>query len=155
MNTWVNLTELELAYLAGLLDGEGCFSFSDNGANCIRPLVQLIMTDEEIVNWVGSVWGAKVTQFARHRALPHHKPQFRVQVTGEKAVEFCKSIYPYLKVKKKQAELHIEWMVTKSMENAQSRNALRANLKARSHLLNDDRRVHPSTRILNEAKRGE
>lgn len=134
-----NLSETELAYLAGLTDGEGCLTFSDNGTGCIRPLYQIIMTDEAIVRWVGDILGVYTRQFAKHRALPHHKDQFKVRLTGERAVIFLKLIHPYLRVKRPQAEVLIAWLDTKHMKNPE-RDLTRKEMKKQIHILNDDRR---------------
>lgn len=134
-----NLSEIELAYLAGLTDGEGCLTMQDNGTGCIRPVYQLIMSDEDTVQWVADIAETPARRFAKHRALPHHKDQFRMKLTGERAVELTTALHPYLRIKKNQAEVFMEWMTTKHVKNPE-RDIVRLNLKNRIHALNDDRR---------------
>ena len=63
MKNWVNLSDIELAYLAGLTDGEGCLTMQDNGTGCVRPIYQLIMTDEALVQWVSDILGTPMRGF--------------------------------------------------------------------------------------------
>lgn len=145
---WVNglddMSETDKAYLAGLIDGEGCLMLSQ-AQTTIRPKLQLIMTDQALVEWVASIWGTTVTSFAKYRALPHHKPQFRTTLTGERAVVAIEYIEPYMRLKRSQAHLFREWLALGDARLAKDRPRIRAareELKIKMHALNDDRRDH-------------
>lgn len=148
---WVNglddLSETDKAYLAGLIDGEGCLIMDGASDRMIRPKLQLIMTDQTLVEWVGHVWGTPVRRFAKHRAQPHHKDQFRTTLTGMRAVDAIRVIYPYMRLKQRQADIFVEWSKTSARLKVDREwvQALRLDLKRQMHVLNDDRRFHPKT----------
>lgn len=88
--------EWQLAYLAGLFDGEGCITRA-NG----RPIIQIGMTDGPVISWLGSIGGTvRVEQPPGNR-----KPLYRWRVLAANEVEdFLRAIYPYLRVKRAAAE---------------------------------------------------
>lgn len=147
MKSYCNLTNEQLAYLAGLIDADGCFQIAGNGnPRCLRPNIQVIMTHEPTIRWMAELWGASCTSWAEHRRAEHHKPQFRTVLTGERAADLCQLLLPFMITKKEQAKLIIEFV-----EHAQTRPgvrltdemvAKRIELKQRMNELNDDRRVH-------------
>lgn len=55
-------TELEIAWLAGILEGEGCFTNSfQNGNDYSTPRLQLSMTDKDVVEKAAVLLQSKVT----------------------------------------------------------------------------------------------
>ena len=56
------MTELDIAWLAGLLEGEGCFRINtrkrDNGTINYYPQLILKMTDEDIIKRAGELMQA-------------------------------------------------------------------------------------------------
>ena len=83
----------DLYWLAGLLEGEGCFSFTSRK----RPQVVLAMTDEDVVARVAAMWGRNY----RVRSAPsdrnrNAKPLYAVAVTGWVAVELCRRLKPFM-----------------------------------------------------------
>lgn len=82
------MTETEIAWLAGLLEGEGCFSY------VCSPTIVLGMTDEDIVKRVGNAAGRHIRgpyQYAHNR-----KPVFYCNIHGVPAVEIMRAIRPYM-----------------------------------------------------------
>jgi hypothetical protein len=54
--------EVDNAWLAGILEGEGCFTCSfQNGSENPTPRIQLTMTDEDVVCKVATLLNTKVT----------------------------------------------------------------------------------------------
>jgi hypothetical protein len=52
----------DIAWLAGLLEGEGCFTCSfQNGNNFATPRIQLTMTDQDVVEKAARLLNTKVT----------------------------------------------------------------------------------------------
>lgn len=100
------LPESERYYLAGLLDGEGCFSlqgrYNDRGyAWTVSASVQFTNTDRRLIDWVNS----------RIRGKIYTKDDDRVRVCyywrmyGQERIRvFCREIAPYLIGKRDQAE---------------------------------------------------
>lgn len=79
-----------LAWLAGLLEGEGCFS--NNGRS---PTIYLKMTDRDIVERVAHLVGGN--RVGEHRSTnPKHKDIFYTQITGPSARSIMRQILPYM-----------------------------------------------------------
>lgn len=99
---------LELAYLAGIIDGEGCISVSvgkrdERRPNAyVKPSVAVAMTDPEAVQLFADHVGTTV----RTRVLPSGRVLFKAQVSGVEATRrFLEDILPYLRVKNEQARV--------------------------------------------------
>jgi hypothetical protein len=83
------LTSVQSAWLAGLLDGEGCFDAPRN-----NPRIRVKMSDHDIILRAAELMDAPVyTEAAR---MPHHKPCMVTQVHGDKAVAIMRAVLPHL-----------------------------------------------------------
>lgn len=105
-------TELEKAYLAGLLDGEGHIGVTlskprGNGEWRTHALqVTLANTHIETLAWVKSVWGGTL----HTRTQPCQRvPIGNSQWTSAAAASLLKEILPYLRVKRSQALLGLQF----------------------------------------------
>jgi hypothetical protein len=97
----------ELAYFAGLFDGEGSIFIHKrlNSRNCPSwtLVVALSMGDEAGVLALHGTFGGHFNTYGI--AQGHNKPRFVWRTQNDAAVEILKALYPYLKVKKQQAAL--------------------------------------------------
>ena len=85
------MTEIELSWLAGLLEGEGCFSHrKDRGV----PVVEVKMTDLDVINRVAQLMGRTVTPIPAGRE--GYQPQYRARIQGEPARELMRLLKPYM-----------------------------------------------------------
>lgn len=111
--TW-SLTDVECAYLAGFIDGEGTIgmkrerrSHSKHGSGNYVPYLSAANTDPQVVMWLQKVFGGGV----RKRATTvggNAKPFVWAWSIGPRAtVEACKVLLPFLRMKRPQAELLI------------------------------------------------
>jgi len=98
----VAVTTAELAWLAGLLEGEGCFFVHTDkrrhpqGNRC--PIVHLNMTDGDIVRRAATITGVgRVGGPYARKSRPHHKPYWQWQVWKKAdALWLMKELYPYM-----------------------------------------------------------
>lgn len=100
----LSIEATDLAYIAGIIDGEGtiCCMAHATGKTCY-PSVSVSMTDFYVIEWIAQKWNATASKLrSRH---PNYRPQLLVRLTGERALLVCKLLVPYLKVKRRQAEL--------------------------------------------------
>lgn len=105
----MKISETTLAYLAGMIDGDGYISITRSvrkGKEYFGAQVGIAGTRREPHDLAASIWGGKVSEYAP--ANPHHRPQFQWSRVGESAVIVIEAIYPYLLVKKEHAELAVE-----------------------------------------------
>ena len=84
-----DMTESELAWLAGLLEGEGCFGVL-NG----RARLQLRMTDEDVVRKAAAFLGASVN--VSHDKRLGRKTMYAVNFTGKRSADWMKRLLPLM-----------------------------------------------------------
>lgn len=103
--------EWELAYLAGLFDGEGSISVypkirkKEGDVRCY-PVIAIGMSDKEGLQLFSEVLGGSpVTGEKRKNPRPNHKPMFECRAIGAKAHQILGRLLPYLRVKKHRAEV--------------------------------------------------
>lgn len=99
----------DLAWCAGIIDGEGTITLSDSGKGSIVPRILLTMTHEATVQRVHSI--LKIGNVTRPVAKQanHHKQKFSWSLGGAPAILVIRLLYPYLFTKKPQADLAIEY----------------------------------------------
>lgn len=91
----------DLAYLAGIIDGEGTIGiYYHKGRNSYRVKIYVVNTYKPLIDWLGSVFGG----FVYKRNHTKWKTRYEWHL-GENAMELLKSLIPYLKIKKDQAIL--------------------------------------------------
>lgn len=87
------MTELETAWLAGLLEGEGSFGINHGGIK-----VQLTMTDRDVVSRAAGFFGSKFYCYPRPGETC--KPRYYTQVGGERAANLIAAILPYMGIRR-------------------------------------------------------
>ena len=99
------LSQEQAAYLAGVIDGEGCITAS--GFNSLR--VQVANTNREwletLRQWCGG--GGCVTQ---HRGRFNKRPSYSWALSVRQSQEVVGQCLPYLMLKKQQAGLFVQWI---------------------------------------------
>ena len=83
----------DLLWLAGLLEGEGCF-FEHHHR---YPAIALSMTDEDVVEYVAKLMN---TTYYMIKSVNGNKPVFRCAISGTNAVTFMKWIRPYMHIRR-------------------------------------------------------
>ena len=97
---------LTLSYMAGIMDGEGCFSVGVKDARNHTPMLSVGMVDKEIPNLFKEVFGGNVyIDDAGYR--PIYKWNLRNFVRISEATS---AMLPYLRIKKPQAEIILEFV---------------------------------------------
>jgi len=93
------------AYLAGLIDGEGCISIRKTfqyGKDQFKPMVEVGMTDIEPMILLQKTFGGSYwPEIVRGMNLPLTK----WRVTGSHVIPVLEPLLPYMLAKKRQAEI--------------------------------------------------
>ncbi len=89
----------DLAYLAGLLDGEGTITLerSSNPRAFRAPLVSISSTDRELVEAALSIAGAGWIQVKRRAAQAHWKQGYEYRVKNAAAIELLGKLRPFMR----------------------------------------------------------
>lgn len=103
-----HLPETEKAYLAGIIDGEGCITINrylqKGRAPIYRPFVQITNTSPALKKWLNERFPERT--YWRTVTRQGWKDIYRWMLSGNRQVMvFCREISPYLIIKKEQAEL--------------------------------------------------
>lgn len=118
------------AYLAGLLDGEGCiyvqtyFGKQPGKKYCLY--LELSMCSEPTIRWVHKNFGGRC-----RTAKPYgtrKKVQYHWRVANDHAIEVLKLVFPYLITKKRQAALAFKFRKV-ALQTAWKRGSHRTELR--------------------------
>lgn len=99
----VLLSEIDVAYIAGLIDGEGSIYVMKHRDKTFYPAVSICMTHSGVLVWLAEKLGLSMSEVPRTPA--GWRDQYSVRIHGARAVLLCGRMLPYLKVKRLQAEL--------------------------------------------------
>jgi len=116
------LTETEKAYIAGLLDGEGCIGvFRQKIKNRTHEYnfgARVIITNSNfpVICWLKEKTGIGCAYEYNKSYKENWNKVHRWQVTSRKARTFIKTIYPYLIIKKEIANVVLKLPVHKKWE---------------------------------------
>lgn len=93
------MTEIEIAWLAGLLEGEGNFEVVPARPHINRPIevrVNLSMTDRDVVERVAKLVEATSSIRKQGRNNNKHKPIYILSIKGYRAIRVMSSILPFM-----------------------------------------------------------
>jgi hypothetical protein len=89
-------TDLETAWLAGLLEGEGCFSLHPGRGKRVYARVSMCSTDRDIVTRACTYMNTRLYAANYRRRPSHYKDKFQTYCVGVKAIEVMNRILPYM-----------------------------------------------------------
>jgi hypothetical protein len=102
------MQDTDLAWMAGIIDGEGCITITRrSGPRHVNSLyLRIANTNETMILRITELFrGAKVYYSVDKR--PQNKPVYIWQKSGKPAAEILKQVFPYLVAKRAQAEIAI------------------------------------------------
>lgn len=114
--------QTDLAYLAGFIDGEGCFfigmfqtkSAAGNKHPNYHTYIKICNTDSTVMKWIQETFGSTNNNQwkSTDRKKEFDKEIFNAQITGQTLTKLLPLILPYLKVKKAHCEIMIKMRAT-------------------------------------------
>lgn len=113
--------ETDLAYMAGIIDGEGCFFISKvpkrEGDGYVsehfRGLLKIDNTEKILLDWLEETFSG--TNSARTRTTSSRKYEreiFTWVATGDRLLDLCEQVLPYLTIKRNHCENMIKFRKT-------------------------------------------
>lgn len=101
------MTECELAYTAGIVDGEGTVALTP-WTRSFLPFVQVTNTDKRVIDWLSARFGGKLYIWDRAQH-PIHKTRYNLRWVGKHATSLITQLRPYLVLKGEQADLIVRY----------------------------------------------
>ena len=104
------MKKIDLAYTAGIIDGEGCIGIYLHGEgkyNNYRLSVQMTSKDEWLPMWLKFAYGGFVCKRESKRA--NQSACWNWGIHAKQAGEFLRLILPYLRLRRQQAEIAIKF----------------------------------------------
>lgn len=99
---------IDLAWAAGFIDGEGCFTSTNTGV-----FVRVAHSHKPSLEFLLELFGGTLHEH-NHGRPAHYKRIWRWVVCGEEAKSTCEKLLPYLKEKLPQANLILEILNTRT-----------------------------------------
>lgn len=93
-----------LAYIAGLIDGEGSFAIKKDRSrktSLLHPTLTVTSTHKPVLSWLQDQFGGSQHPHRDKRKM--HRPCWNLVWSGTTAVGMAKTLRPYLKIKYRQA----------------------------------------------------
>ena len=94
MTEFFDLSETQVAWLAGLFEGEGTF-LKPSPSSPRQPRVSIHMTDQDVVEKVAGLLGVKYIHI-RNLKPDKWKQTYRLDIKGKRAMALMKVIYPWM-----------------------------------------------------------
>jgi hypothetical protein len=119
---YTKLTDAQIGYFAGIVDGEGCFTIGLYGIKSkftgkilmnYHTYIKISNTDENLIKWIHEVLGG--TNWQQHRTTrinKYDRTVYNIQLSGESLDLIMPIIYPHLIVKKPQCEVMMKMRST-------------------------------------------
>lgn len=102
------LSDIQIAYLTGLVDGEGSITLLKNRI-CVQLNIHITMTHEPTIKWLSDVLSVKMRKVSRKVLRDNWKPQFSTVLSGRRAAILCERMLPYAITKKSQMLIGVEF----------------------------------------------
>lgn len=112
--------EIDMAYIAGFFDGEGCVGIYYRKKNKDRNFVLQIALVQNASPSARHLLGSISLRFGGYVAsrYPAKREALAWTATGLRAYYFLSQICPYLRLKKEQAEVAMAWQAGRPQPNA-------------------------------------
>lgn len=118
----------DLAYLAGIVDGEGCitiFRANRTARPSYRLALVIVMNNPEPIELFSNIFGGTV---AHHPSMDNAK-SLRYAIYGWHAGKVLAELMPYIRVKKQEVELAMQFCYAHSGSRGQHISDMELNLK--------------------------
>jgi hypothetical protein len=100
-----NLSQYELGYIAGFVDGEGSITHSSTASSTVQHRIQIGNSDAEVISWIHITLRVGVIRVNKARKL-QHLDSYVLNIERQGDVwGFLEMIYPYLKTKRSKSLL--------------------------------------------------
>ena len=121
----MKLTEIEIAYLAGLFDGEGTFTISKMKSIKYPEyyFAEIFLTNSSlpIMRWLSSKIDGKICITRYANTDKNWKDVYKFNIHAKDKMDFVTSLLPYLRIKLSQAQIVLELLNLHAAQKASKR----------------------------------
>jgi hypothetical protein len=118
--TRIDYTVGQIAYLAGIIDGEGTLFIGNygnkdkiRGTGFFQTIISVTTTDECLIDWLYNNFGGWKSEYTpKQRAKNCKGPVYSWKCTGDRLTHLCELMIPYLVIKKEQAMILLKMRST-------------------------------------------
>ena len=111
------ITVADLAYTAGIIDGEGSIMIKRSKGNRpgrptpeYRVFISVGNTNRLLLEWLNARFGGSIKRYVR--VTPNCKPVYTWTISAKSGIMFIKLIKDFLVIKKDQAEIALMFQTT-------------------------------------------
>lgn len=117
----LNIADVKLAYLAGIIDGEGCFfigrfkqkKFNKESVYAWHNMIKITSCDESLILWLeANIGGAKESRSRWTSKKKFNRPVYAWTATGIMLDYLLPLIKPFLVIKTKHCDVMLEYRKT-------------------------------------------
>lgn len=111
-------SETDKAWVAGLIDGDGCLSLSTGNSSFRKPILVVDNTDMEILDELKRLYGGGLVK--KRRREDHHRQAWSWRVYGaSQIIALLVDVLPYMHCPSKRARA---WMLVEEYRDVTPRN---------------------------------
>lgn len=140
------MIDTDLAYMAGLVDGEGCVGVHLRKRGDMLTVLNVANTDPNLMSWIQERFGGRIYIHKRHKDKPRWKVCLSWRVVNLQARSILKVLIPFLTIKKERAELAIG---ASSLHGVRGRGRKVSNMSARIALAKTFRELNRTGASIN------
>ena len=101
-------------YIAGLMDGEGHIFITEDKRPQYKTSLHILRTgvtntNKDIIEWLFKLFPTTISKRIRQPKHPNWTTCYFWEASSNNALFFLKVVYPYLRIKKRQSVLAIEF----------------------------------------------
>ena len=140
-------TVAQIAYLAGIIDGEGCFYIGNvkqgkyGSGYQWQAMLKITNCDESLILWLEQTFGgAKDSRYRWTSKKKFTRPVYNWQATADMLDYIILQVYPFLIIKKRHAEVMAKYRYT--CQNIGSRRLDDWKVEARLELMAEMRNLN-------------
>jgi hypothetical protein len=130
-------SETDLAWTAGIMDGDGCISMKGNSGPFKAPIVVIDNTDLEILDYLILLYGGGLTK--KKVYSDKHRQAWSWRIYGsQKVIAFLSAILPYMKCQAKRERASVivnQWPKVNRRNGCYSEDQKRAKLDLESLIM--------------------
>lgn len=107
----------KIAYTAGVIDSDGCISIGYQKPNNYDLTILLNSPDGRIIDFLYGCWGGsiyKTKAYQTRKDGTNGRDVWRWELKGDKVMWLCKRMIPFLRYKKEQAQIAVQFQTHKN-----------------------------------------